>query len=160
MYSGKVVRIIFVAVAMNSLAILQQSVEAASHTKISIFEASYDLPLLIFLFFIIGLALLISKQRKRERKLFTAEVKRVILRKQRNKCAYCRGNPGVLDFDHKDGNRSNNKLSNCVALCPNCHAKKTRGLTEVKKKIGGPVALIVILLIFLLLAAFILSELG
>jgi len=28
--------------------------------------------------------------------------------------------------DHKDNARSNNKESNCAALCPNCHAVKTR----------------------------------
>ena len=32
----------------------------------------------------------------------------------------------IWDFDHIDGDSSNNSLSNCQALCPNCHAKKTR----------------------------------
>ena len=32
----------------------------------------------------------------------------------------------VYDFDHKDNDRSNNSYSNCQALCPICHAIKTR----------------------------------
>ena len=43
-------------------------------------------------------------------------------------------NAGVWDYDHKNGDRSNNKLINCQALCPNCHAKKTRGLLKNKAK--------------------------
>ncbi|MEK0367332.1 MAG: HNH endonuclease signature motif containing protein [Nitrosopumilus sp.] len=31
------------------------------------------------------------------------------------------------DFDHTDGDRGNNNTSNCQALCPTCHALKTRG---------------------------------
>jgi len=30
----------------------------------------------------------------------------------------------------KPGNRSTNKESNCQALCPNCHAVKTRSRRE------------------------------
>lgn len=40
----------------------------------------------------------------------------------------------IWDFDHKDGNRSNNSPGNCQALCPNCHAKKTRALLKHEKK--------------------------
>ncbi len=29
-------------------------------------------------------------------------------------------------LDHKNGNRSDNGERNCQALCPNCHAIKTR----------------------------------
>jgi len=32
----------------------------------------------------------------------------------------------VFNFDHIDGDRSNNSFFNCQALCPNCHARKTR----------------------------------
>lgn len=46
-----------------------------------------------------------------------------------NECAIC-GNKGewlgkklVLQLDHKDGFRTNNKLSNLRLLCPNCHAQ-------------------------------------
>jgi hypothetical protein len=44
------------------------------------------------------------------------------------------GSLGVWDYDHKDGNRSNNHARNCQALCPNCHAKKTGGLLKREKK--------------------------
>ena len=47
---------------------------------------------------------------------------------------YSKMNIGGWDYDHKNGDRSNNKLSNCQALCPNCHAKKTRGLLKTKEK--------------------------
>ena len=29
-----------------------------------------------------------------------------------------------VDFDHKNGDRSNNKLSNCQVLCVPCHRRK------------------------------------
>ena len=29
----------------------------------------------------------------------------------------------TLQLHHKDGNHSNNKLSNLVILCPNCHSQ-------------------------------------
>jgi hypothetical protein len=32
----------------------------------------------------------------------------------------------VVDWDHKNGKRHDNSESNCQALCPNCHAIKTR----------------------------------
>ena len=37
---------------------------------------------------------------------------------------------GIWDYDHIDGNRSNNHARNCQASCPNCHAKKTPGLLK------------------------------
>ncbi|MFL6423011.1 MAG: HNH endonuclease, partial [Nitrososphaeraceae archaeon] len=61
-------------------------------------------------------------------------VREDIIQKQHHKCAICKRGTSVWDFDHKDGNRSNNRLSNCQALCPNCHAKKTRGLLKHKNK--------------------------
>ena len=68
-------------------------------------------------------------------------------------CAICRRSVGVWDYDHKDGNRANNNAGNCQALCPNCHAKKTRGLLKREKKIyvvwAFRIALIIGFLIFL-----------
>jgi len=32
----------------------------------------------------------------------------------------------VVDGDHKNGKRYDNSESNCKALCPNCHAIKSR----------------------------------
>jgi hypothetical protein len=70
----------------------------------------------------------------RERRYFPASVKEDTIRKQHHKCAICKRNTSVWDFDHKDGNRSNNNPSNCQALCPNCHSKKTHGLLKHEKK--------------------------
>ncbi|MDX1371181.1 MAG: HNH endonuclease signature motif containing protein [Nitrososphaeraceae archaeon] len=72
--------------------------------------------------------------RTKERRYFPANIKRQILKDQKYKCAICKQNTEVWDYDHKNGDRSNNKLSNCQALCPNCHAKKTRGLLNSTKK--------------------------
>jgi len=44
-------------------------------------------------------------------------------------------NTGIWDYDHKNGNRSNNKISNCQALCPNCHAKKDKRFVKKSGKI-------------------------
>jgi hypothetical protein len=69
----------------------------------------------------------LHKRRKvRERKGFPGHVKENILRKQNHRCAHCRKTLNVVDWDHKNGDRSNNKENNCQALCPNCHAIKTR----------------------------------
>jgi hypothetical protein len=95
------------------------------------------------------------KKRKKKRRLFTAQTKRIVLQSQKFKCLICRTNVGIWDYDHKDGNRGNNKLSNCQALCPICHAKKSRGLikcqTQRKGKnigIGVSVGIILIMILF------------
>lgn len=97
---------------------------------------SYNYEFLIFIFFllVIGSVLWKITHRTKERRYFPANVKRQILKDQKYKCAICKQNTEVWDYDHKNGNRSNNKLSNCQALCPNCHAKKTRGLLNSAKK--------------------------
>lgn len=46
------------------------------------------------------------------------------------RCSSCgieewKGQPIVLDLDHKDGNRDNNSLENLHFLCPNCHSLTT-----------------------------------
>lgn len=61
-----------------------------------------------------------------ERKPFSRYVKYEILERQQNRCAMCNDKLFYPHFDHIDGNRSNNKLTNCQALCPNCHELKTR----------------------------------
>lgn len=38
-----------------------------------------------------------------------------------------------LDVDHKDGDPSNNKLSNLQTLCANCHRLKTKKNMDWKK---------------------------
>jgi hypothetical protein len=101
---------------------LQQQVQPAT-------IPSWAGPLFLFVFIIILIAAWKLKHRRgkyRERQYFSESVKENILDKQHHKCAQCNRLLNVVDYDHKDGDRSNNKESNCVALCPNCHAVKTR----------------------------------
>jgi len=65
---------------------------------------------------------------KLKRKDFSEKTKKTTLIKQNHKCNICREklDNELCDFDHIDGDRSNNSTSNCQALCPICHAKKTR----------------------------------
>jgi peptidoglycan/LPS O-acetylase OafA/YrhL len=80
-----------------------------------------------FVIWIVGIAVLLSGQVKKEkRKSFSILVKRETVRKQKAKCARCKTKlvDYGLDFDHKNGDRSNNKLSNCQALCTPCHRRK------------------------------------
>jgi hypothetical protein len=88
-------------------------------------------PFIIFVIVVVIIAKIAHKikHRKgkyRERQYFSESVKENILDKQHHKCAHCNRLLNVVDYDHEDGDRSNNKESNCVALCPNCHAVKTR----------------------------------
>jgi len=74
-----------------------------------------------------ALLLLISKPRKaRKRKQFTQLVKREVIHKQKNRCATCKRKLGPYesDFHHANGDRSDNKFSNCKALCIPCHRRK------------------------------------
>ena len=64
--------------------------------------------------------------RKTKRLYFSELTKQLTLIAQGFRCKICGRFLDVVDFHHIDGNRSNNSLSNCEALCPNCHAKKTR----------------------------------
>jgi len=63
---------------------------------------------------------------KKPRRGFSESVKNQVLSLQNNRCNYCQRMLDVANFDHIDGNRANNLFYNCQALCPNCHAKKTR----------------------------------
>ena len=49
-----------------------------------------------------------------------------VLEKQHHRWADFNRVLNVVDWHHRNGDRSDNKESNCVALCPNCHAIKTR----------------------------------
>lgn len=68
----------------------------------------------------------------KDRLHFSEVVKNNILVRQDYRCGQCdlplKYFSGKLNcqFHHKDGNHSNNAESNCEALCPNCHAIKTR----------------------------------
>ena len=89
----------------------------------------------LFSLFLIGIGILyfLIKSRKKFviRQQFSSEVKSQILKKQNYKCATCKKFLNVYDFDHKNNDRSNNSYSNCQALCPICHAIKTR---KIKNK--------------------------
>ncbi len=66
------------------------------------------------------------KKKQEERHGFPDIVKERVLKKQNHRCAHCRHLLNVVDWDHKNGKRYDNSESNCQALCPNCHAVKTR----------------------------------
>ena len=53
-------------------------------------------------------------------------VKREVIHKQKNRCATCKRKlvPYVANFHHVNGDRSDNRLSNCKALCIPCHRRK------------------------------------
>lgn len=67
-----------------------------------------------------------SLSSKKPRKSFPKSVQKRVLARQNYRCNYCNRVLDVANFDHIDGNRSNNSSLNCQALCPTCHAKKTR----------------------------------
>lgn len=61
-----------------------------------------------------------------QRRSFSDDVQLEVLRNQDHKCGTCGRILNVVDYDHIDGDRSNNDISNCQALCPYCHAIKSR----------------------------------
>jgi hypothetical protein len=91
---------------------------------------------ILFLIFLAGVWVVLRQRDKRHRKRrdFPTEVKKQKLHNQNYKCAICKRSAGVWDYDHIDGNRSNNKSRNLQVLCPNCHAKKSRGLLKQEKR--------------------------
>ena len=70
----------------------------------------------------------VSKFKDVERRNFSYQARMDTLENQNNKCAMCDDNLSskIIEFDHIDGDRSNNDPSNCQALCSNCHSTKTR----------------------------------
>lgn len=111
---------------------------------------------IIIVVFILGVIIFIRKviHRTKERRYFSSEVKIQVLKNQNYKCAICKRSTGVWDYDHKNGDRSNNKLSNCQAVCPNCHAKKTRGLLKTTEKSKPRLLTFVIIIIFIIFLIF------
>ncbi|HEX6672150.1 MAG TPA: HNH endonuclease signature motif containing protein [Nitrososphaeraceae archaeon] len=110
--------------------------------------------LVIIILLLIGAFTWKLTHKTKERRYFSAEVKKQVIIDQKYKCAICKKSIGVWDYDHKDGNRSNNKISNCQALCPNCHAKKTRGLLKTKEKSQFRVKNILIIIIIIIFFVF------
>ena len=62
----------------------------------------------------------------KKRKDFSKSTKEQVLARQGYGCNSCGQYSSLFDFHHKNGDKSNNYSSNCEALCPLCHAKKTR----------------------------------
>ena len=62
------------------------------------------------------------------REPFSELVKQTTLQNQDGKCNMCNIslNKYVIEYDHIDNDKTNNQLSNCQALCINCHSKKIR----------------------------------
>lgn len=85
---------------------------------------------LLFSIVVTGIVLNSLKKLKKRtnvaRKGFSQMTRERILIKQNNRCVHCRKVLTVIDYHHKNGDRSDNKETNCQALCPNCHAIKTR----------------------------------
>jgi hypothetical protein len=78
----------------------------------------------------LGLALLLPKASgNQNRKAFSEAVRKEVILKQEYKCYKCRKKllPYGKDFHHIDGNRSNNKVSNCQVLCTPCHRRRHLG---------------------------------
>jgi 5-methylcytosine-specific restriction endonuclease McrA len=66
-----------------------------------------------------------ARIKKQNRVSFPGGVKTVVLRRQKYRCAICKEKLELYgrDFHHKNGDRSNNKPSNCQVLCPQCHRR-------------------------------------
>jgi hypothetical protein len=69
---------------------------------------------------------LVAKFSKEKRRQFSEAVRREAIHKQNGNCNRCKRKLVAygMDVDHKNGDRSNNKLSNCQVLCVACHRKK------------------------------------
>ncbi len=86
-----------------------------------------DQKIIAVLLWIIAVIILVSRSAKKEkRRHFTQAVKRHVIRKQKGKCIMCKRKLEAYgsDLHHKNGDRSNNKLSNCEVLCTPCHRRK------------------------------------
>jgi hypothetical protein len=74
-----------------------------------------------------GIIKKLSRNKKqKERRDFPDIIKERTLKKQNHRCADCKRLLNVVDWDHRNRKRYDNSESNCQALCPNCHAIKTR----------------------------------
>lgn len=75
-----------------------------------------------------------SPSKSKPRNDFSDDAKIQALRKQDHRCDICGRILGVVDWDHEDGNRSNNDPSNCRAICPYCHAIVSRRRQSLNRK--------------------------
>lgn len=87
------------------------------------------------LLWFLALFLLISKSSgARRRKQFTQLVKHEVIHNQKNRCAICKRKlePYGSNFHHVNGDRSDNRFSNCKALCIPCHRRKHSGNSSLR----------------------------
>jgi len=59
------------------------------------------------------------------RRGWTEIEKEQVRNRQDGKCNKCGRPPPRWEYHHRDGNRSNDSMSNCEGLCPNCHSVET-----------------------------------
>jgi hypothetical protein len=157
--------IILIASLFSNYAIIQQPAYSQEDTTPSSSTTSTSKDTndnneggLVLLLIIISIIYLIYRKYKqrygkhRIRRSFPQSVREETKRRQHYKCAICKRSTGLWDFDHRDGNRTNNRSNNCQALCPNCHARKTRGLLPRQKNrfsVSWPVVVGIIILIII-----------
>ena len=77
-----------------------------------------------------------KKKKPGKRKNFSKKTKQLVLIRQNYRCANCLRTSKLWDYHHKTS-RSENNISNCEALCPTCHARKTRTKKKVTKSYGS-----------------------
>jgi hypothetical protein len=90
----------------------------------------------VFIFIIIIVIIIVIKKKSgstdsggyKVRRGFSQDIRDAVLQRQGGKCANCGRYVSSYQFDHKNGNRSDNSSYNAQALCPNCHDRKSRGL--------------------------------
>ena len=67
-----------------------------------------------------------GNSKSEKRRSFSKHTKKIVLLSQNFGCKKCSSFLEYPEFHHIDGNRSNNNIWNCEALCASCHAKRTR----------------------------------
>jgi len=70
-----------------------------------------------------------------KRKHFAPKTRKKVLEMQKNRCKDCGIKFPYLQFHHIDGNSSNNDITNCIALCPNCHILRQMRMKKSKKSL-------------------------
>jgi len=89
---------------------------------------------------IFGIIQIEQKQHKKRmvyltREPFSELVKQTTLQNQDGKCNMCNMQLSkyVIKYDHIDNDKTNTQLSNCQALCINCHSEKNRRVRGYSK---------------------------
>ena len=82
---------------------------------------------------------------KRKRKPVGKTVRKVLLKYQDGKCWMCKRSFKEMSvrpvLHHKNLNPNDNRISNLVLICPNCHDKIHQKIKKVRKKVIGPLGL-------------------